>query len=89
MSGAPCSGAAILTVLQDYLQTLLPKLLGENGNFEVIVFGILMVLLLQYARARRLAVCRAIFPAGRARRICRIMPSRCRNAASRPPVKAC
>jgi len=43
-------GAAILTVLQDYLQTLLPKLLGENGNFEVIVFGILMVLLLQYAR---------------------------------------
>ncbi|MCC8402129.1 branched-chain amino acid ABC transporter ATP-binding protein/permease [Paraburkholderia sp. MMS20-SJTN17] len=43
-------GAAILTVLQDYLQTLLPKLLGENGNFEVIVFGVLMVLLLQYAR---------------------------------------
>jgi ABC-type branched-subunit amino acid transport system ATPase component/ABC-type branched-subunit amino acid transport system permease subunit len=43
-------GAAILTILQDYLQTLLPKLLGENGNFEVIVFGILMVLLLQYAR---------------------------------------
>jgi ABC-type branched-subunit amino acid transport system ATPase component/ABC-type branched-subunit amino acid transport system permease subunit len=43
-------GAAILTVLQDYLQTLLPKLLGENGNFEVIVFGILMVVLLQYAR---------------------------------------
>jgi branched-chain amino acid transport system permease protein len=43
-------GAAILTVLQDYLQTLLPKLIGANGNFEVIVFGVLMVLLLQYAR---------------------------------------
>ncbi|RQH06105.1 ABC transporter permease subunit [Paraburkholderia dinghuensis] len=43
-------GAAILTVLQDWLQTLLPKLLGENGNFEIIVFGVLMVLLLQYAR---------------------------------------
>ncbi|WP_323119308.1 branched-chain amino acid ABC transporter ATP-binding protein/permease [Burkholderia alba] len=43
-------GAAILTVLQDYLQTLLPKLLGEDGNFEIIVFGVLMVLLLQYAR---------------------------------------
>ncbi len=43
-------GAAILTVLQDWLQTLLPKLLGENGNFEVIVFGVLMVLLLQHAR---------------------------------------
>ncbi len=43
-------GAALLTVLQDYLQTLLPKLLGSEGNFEVIVFGVLMVLLLQYAR---------------------------------------
>ena len=40
-------GAAILTVLQDYLQTLLPKLLGSDGNFEIIVFGVLMVLLLQ------------------------------------------
>ena len=37
-------GAAILTVLQDYLQTLLPKLLGSEGNFEIIVFGVLMVL---------------------------------------------
>ncbi|WP_250492838.1 branched-chain amino acid ABC transporter ATP-binding protein/permease [Caballeronia sp. GAWG1-1] len=43
-------GATILTVLQDYLQTLLPKLIGANGNFEVIVFGVLMVLLLQYTR---------------------------------------
>lgn len=43
-------GAAIVTVLQDYLQTLLPKLLGAEGNFEIIVFGVLMVLLLQYAR---------------------------------------
>ncbi|AOJ08362.1 ABC transporter permease subunit [Burkholderia mayonis] len=43
-------GAVIVTVLQDYLQTLLPKLLGAEGNFEIIVFGVLMVLLLQYAR---------------------------------------
>ncbi|PPB82945.1 branched-subunit amino acid transport system permease [Mycetohabitans endofungorum] len=44
-------GAVILMVLQDWLQSLLPKLLGENGNFfKVIVFGVLMVLLLQYAR---------------------------------------
>jgi ABC-type branched-subunit amino acid transport system ATPase component/ABC-type branched-subunit amino acid transport system permease subunit len=43
-------GATILTVLQDYLQTLLPKLLGQNGNFEIIIFGVLMVLLLQHAR---------------------------------------
>ncbi len=36
MCGARCSARTILTVLQDYLATLLPKLLGENGNFEVI-----------------------------------------------------
>jgi ABC-type branched-subunit amino acid transport system ATPase component/ABC-type branched-subunit amino acid transport system permease subunit len=43
-------GAALLTLLQDWLQTLLPKLLGESGNFEIIVYGVLLVVLLQYAR---------------------------------------
>jgi branched-chain amino acid transport system permease protein len=43
-------GAAILTLSQDWLQTLLPKLLGSDGNYEIVVFGIAMVLLLQYAR---------------------------------------
>jgi branched-chain amino acid transport system permease protein len=43
-------GATLLTVLKDQLQSILPKLLGTNGNFEVIVFGVLMVLLLQRAR---------------------------------------
>jgi ABC-type branched-subunit amino acid transport system ATPase component/ABC-type branched-subunit amino acid transport system permease subunit len=57
-------GAAILTLLQDYLQTLLPKLLGENGNFEVIVFGILMVLLLQYARGGVWPFVARLFPRG-------------------------
>ncbi|MGH8777691.1 branched-chain amino acid ABC transporter ATP-binding protein/permease [Paraburkholderia sp.] len=57
-------GAAILTILQDYLQTLLPKLLGENGNFEVIVFGILMVLLLQYARQGVWPYVARLFPRG-------------------------
>jgi ABC-type multidrug transport system fused ATPase/permease subunit len=57
-------GAAILTLLQDYLQTLLPKLLGENGNFEVIVFGILMVLLLQYARKGVWPFVARFFPRG-------------------------
>jgi len=43
-------GAALLTLLQDWLQNVLPKLLGETGNFEIIVYGVLLVLLLQYAR---------------------------------------
>jgi branched-chain amino acid transport system permease protein len=43
-------GSALLTLLKDQLQSILPKLLGANGNFETIVFGILMLLLLQRAR---------------------------------------
>jgi branched-chain amino acid transport system permease protein len=43
-------GALVLTVLKDQLQSVLPNLLGSNGNFEIIVFGILMVILLQRAR---------------------------------------
>jgi branched-chain amino acid transport system permease protein len=42
-------GAALVTVAKDQLQDILPRLLGSNGNFEVIVFGILFVLLLQRA----------------------------------------
>jgi branched-chain amino acid transport system permease protein len=57
-------GATILTVLQDYLQTLLPRLLGSNGNFEIIVFGILMVLLLQYARQGVWPFVARLFPGG-------------------------
>ncbi|WP_217619225.1 branched-chain amino acid ABC transporter permease, partial [Achromobacter sp. GbtcB20] len=43
-------GAAVLTILKDQLQSWLPTLIGANGNFEIIVFGILMVILLQRAR---------------------------------------
>lgn len=42
-------GAAVLTILKDFLQGVLPMLLGANGNFEIIIFGILMIVLLQYA----------------------------------------
>jgi branched-chain amino acid transport system permease protein len=43
-------GASLITVLKQWLQDLLPKLLGASGNFEIIVFGILMVVVLQRAR---------------------------------------
>lgn len=44
------AGASVVKVLEDQLQVWLPKLLGGGGNYEVIVFGILLVLVLQYAR---------------------------------------
>ena len=44
------AGAGVVKLLEDQLQVWLPKLLGGGGNYEVIVFGILLVLVLQYAR---------------------------------------
>ncbi|WP_241074212.1 branched-chain amino acid ABC transporter ATP-binding protein/permease [Achromobacter insuavis] len=43
-------GAGVFTVLKQWLQDWLPKLLGQTGNFEVIVFGFGMVLLLHRFR---------------------------------------
>ena len=43
-------GATVITLLKQVLQDLLPWLFGRSGNFELIVFGILMVFLLQFAR---------------------------------------
>ena len=40
-------GAALITLMKQYLQDILPALLGASGNFEVIVFGLLMLLVLQ------------------------------------------
>ncbi|MCC7152695.1 MAG: branched-chain amino acid ABC transporter ATP-binding protein/permease [Rubrivivax sp.] len=42
-------GAGLITLLKQWLQELLPALFGATGNLEIIVFGILMVLLLQRA----------------------------------------
>ena len=43
-------GAAIVVILKDQLQNILPKLIGSDGNFETVVFGILMFAVLQVAR---------------------------------------
>ena len=42
-------GAGIVTVIKDQLQNLLPKLFGLEGNYEIIVFGVILVLMLQVA----------------------------------------
>ncbi len=42
-------GAAIVVVLRDQLNDLLPRLLGSAGNFETVVFSLGVILLLHYA----------------------------------------
>jgi branched-chain amino acid transport system permease protein len=55
-------GAGLLTILKDVLQDVLPRLVGATGNFEIIVFGALMILLLQYARDGIWPFIRKFFP---------------------------
>lgn len=43
-------GAGVITILKQWLQDWLPQLLGQSGNFETIIFGVMMILMLQYAR---------------------------------------
>ncbi|HEY2256635.1 MAG TPA: branched-chain amino acid ABC transporter ATP-binding protein/permease [Variovorax sp.] len=42
------AGAGVVKLLEDQLQVLLPKLIGTSGNYELIVFGIMIVLVLKY-----------------------------------------
>jgi branched-chain amino acid transport system permease protein len=44
------AGAALVKVTEDQLQVWLPRLIGGSGNYELIVFGIVLVLVLMYAR---------------------------------------
>ena len=43
------AGAAIIETLRTWLRGVLPGLIGGSGNFEITVFGVLIVLLLQNA----------------------------------------
>ena len=43
-------GAGVITILKQWLQDWLPSILGQSGNFEVIVFGLAMIFVLQKAR---------------------------------------
>jgi branched-chain amino acid transport system permease protein len=79
-------GATLITLSKQMLQDILPTLLGKSGNFEVVVFGLLMIVLLQHARDGVWPVARAAPAARRARRRA-LTPSPC-NLAPRRPVRA-
>ena len=44
------TGATVITLLKTVLQGILPKLINQTGNFEIIVFGIMIVAVLQWMR---------------------------------------
>ncbi len=43
-------GATVIAMSKQWLQDILVRIIGQAGNFEVIVFGIVMVIVLQRAR---------------------------------------
>ena len=55
-------GSTVVKVMEEQLQDWLPALFGTSGNYEIIVFGILLILVLQYARDGIWAFVEARFP---------------------------
>ena len=43
-------GAALLTLLREWLKDVLPKFMDQSGNFEIVFFGILVIVMLHRAR---------------------------------------
>ncbi|MCO5099988.1 MAG: branched-chain amino acid ABC transporter ATP-binding protein/permease [Burkholderiaceae bacterium] len=43
-------GASVLTMLREWLKDLLPVAIQRTGNYEIVVFGVLMLVLLQRTR---------------------------------------
>jgi branched-chain amino acid transport system permease protein len=42
-------GAGVVKLVEDQLQVLLPRLIGTSGNFEIIIFGLVLIAVLKYA----------------------------------------
>jgi branched-chain amino acid transport system permease protein len=95
-------GATLITLLKEKLQDWLPALLGTSGNFEVIVFGLLMLFVLQrfadglWPTVARLASrwVRAVPKAGRRRAKSRGVPTQQArhswpSARCPPPARCC
>ncbi len=67
-------GSALVIIVNDRLQDILPKLFGTTGNFETIVFGALLVAALQLS------------PEGLWPHLARIRPQRHRVRIGGPPL---
>ncbi len=63
--GGAILGAGLVTIVRDKLQDVLPALVGTQGNFETIVFGIVLILILQFAPEGLWPHVRRLFGSGR------------------------
>jgi branched-chain amino acid transport system permease protein len=80
-------GASVLTVLKEWLKDLLPALFQKSGNYEIVVFGVLMMLLLHRTRDGLVPAIARLLPAGAPRRRppdAPALPRRAQPARGRP-----
>ena len=56
------TGATVITLLKTVLQGILPKLISQSGNFEIIVFGVMIVIVLQWMRGGIWALVEKLLP---------------------------
>lgn len=62
------AGAALTTVLKDALQGWLPTVFGASGNYETIIFGILLIVVLKASPGGLWALADRFFPRKHSRR---------------------
>ena len=55
-------GAGLITFMKSWLQDILPKFTSHSGQLEIVVFGALFILLLQYARGGVVPFLRRLLP---------------------------
>jgi branched-chain amino acid transport system permease protein len=60
------TGAALVKLTEDQLQVWLPRLLGSAGSYEIIVFGIVLVIVLQVSPQGVWPVVARLWPRGKA-----------------------
>lgn len=56
-------GTALLTMLKEWLKDILPSLISQSGNYEIVVFGLLTILLLHRTSDGLVPFCSALLPA--------------------------
>ncbi len=71
-------GSAVVRLTEDQLQVLLPRLIGTSGNFETVVFGIVLVVVLKTAPDGLWTFVARLFPP----------PQRVRDWATAAPLPA-
>ncbi len=80
--GGAFTGAALVKLAEDQLKVWLPMIFGGSGNYEIIVFGIVLVLVLRFAPD-------GLWPL-LSRQLARVLPARSAKAVddSAPPLSA-